>query len=253
MSDIVTLVMGGRPTLSNFADGVRHFGDLVQALTADESRDSAVEWLLDDLQFGSAVISIRGQGPATPINRIVQSYQRVGAELATGHQEVVTGRAQRAIRGLLSILDGHVDHIRFETAEGESIVRASATEAASLPEGGAFPIAAHGTVEGHVQSMSNRRSLRFTLYDVLWDQAVSCYLTAQNEELLADVWDRLVIVEGRVNRDPLTGRPTSVRDIISVRPVERGDPEAYLQARGAVTARAGAMSAEELLKRVWDE
>lgn len=51
-------------------------------------------------------------------------------------------------------------------------------------------ISAYSAIEGVVQTLTSRRGLRFTLFDSLHDQAVSCYLEDGQEELMRGVWGR---------------------------------------------------------------
>lgn len=252
MSDLITLVMDGKPTLALFATGVRHFHDLVTALTAEQARAGQVEWALDDLQYSSAVITAKGVGPSEMVARTVRRYEEVARDLATDRALEFTGKTRAAVEGLLGVLDTVVPDLVFQTSEEEYIVRPAAEGAEEPATRSGVPISSLGTVEGRVQAMSNRKSLRFTLYDVLWDRAVSCYLTQEQADAMADLWDQYVVVEGTVNRDPLSGRPTSVRDIVSVERTERGDPDAYLRARGAAPAPPGADKPEEVLRRAWE-
>ena len=75
---------------------------------------------------------------------------------------------------------------------------------------------AYGGVTGRIQTLSSRGGLRFTLFDTLFDRAVSCYLAEGQEELMRDVWGRMAVVEGLVTRDRATGRPQVIRSVRGV-------------------------------------
>jgi hypothetical protein len=92
-------------------------------------------------------------------------------------------------------------------------------------------------VRGRVQTLSSRGRLRFTLYDALYDKAVSCYLAEGQEDIMRDAWGHVALVEGWVTRDPATDRPLSIRGIERVTLLPEGDPHGYRRARGAVLGR----------------
>jgi hypothetical protein len=111
---------------------------------------------------------------------------------------------------------------------------------------------AYGGIEGRVQTLSSRGSLRFTLYDLLHDRAVSCYLASGAEETMRDVWGKLALVEGWVKRDAQTGRPITVRQIRNVTLLAEYPPASYKDARGAVKRQPGQMRGEEIIRRLRD-
>jgi hypothetical protein len=152
---------------------------------------------------------------------------------------------------VVQVLRMGVEAIRFETAEADAIVSDVVSNAERLRMPPVFR-AALGTVRGRVQTVSNRNTLRFTLYDLLTDRAVSCYVPTGQEELLRDVWGRRAEVEGLVSRDPLSGRPVSVRQVRSVRLLPEAQPQAWRRSRGAVPRRAGEPRAEERIRRMRD-
>src|SRR5690606_8099939 len=80
-----------------------------------------------------------------------------------------------------------------------------------------------GGVRGRIESMSRRGRLQFTLYDALTDRGVQCYLAAGMEDAMREVWGKLAIVEGIVHRDPVYGRPITVREVrgITIIPEQR--------------------------------
>ena len=111
----------------------------------------------------------------------------------------------------------------------------------------------YGGVEGRVQTLTSRGSLRFTLYDLFYDRAVSCYLSEGREDLMRDAWGRYVLVEGMVYRDPVGGRPTSVRRVTGDTILTEPEPgRSYVDARGALRQDASGLSPEEAIRRVRD-
>lgn len=106
-----------------------------------------------------------------------------------------------------------------------------------------------GSVVGRVQTLQGRGRLRFTIYDLLYDRAVSCYLQQGQEEVMRGAWGRLVEVEGEVSRDPVTDAPISVRKVTRVTPFDDPSPGAWREARGAVTTPD---AAEDIIRELRD-
>jgi hypothetical protein len=91
-----------------------------------------------------------------------------------------------------------------------------------------------GAVEGRIQTVSNRGSLHFVLYDRVNDKAVSCYLKEDQRDWMNAAWDRLAVVQGWVKRDPNTGRPQTIRHIRAIRFLDELPRGAWRQAEGAL-------------------
>ena len=109
---------------------------------------------------------------------------------------------------------------------------------------------AYGGVTGRIQTLSSRGGLRFTLFDTLFDRAVSCYLAEGQEELMRDVWGRMAVVEGLVTRDRVTGRPQVIRGVRRVAIVREADPDAYLASRGVLREGTARRSPEEAIREL---
>ena len=101
--------------------------------------------------------------------------------------------------------------------------------------------------------MNSHGSLRFTLYDVNDDKAVSCYLPegTESENTMLDLWGKLVEVEGNISRDPDTGRPLTIREIAGVEPIEPGPT--WRDALRAAPGFLGATKSEDIIRRARDE
>lgn len=225
-------------TLAEFAEAVAAFSTMVRGLSKEVGAPD-VEWVIDALEAGSAMAVIRSPQPerAAPV---VAAYARVGEAAAAG-TEIPFESAKAPLRRIMGILERSGEAARFETAEREFIVRAArtapnagpalVTHPAGVPKP-APPAAAIGAVVGRIQTLSNRGSLRFTLYDLLYDKAVSCYLAAGQQEKLADKWGKLATVEGMVARDPVSGRPLAVRRISAIAELPEGPGGSYIDSGG---------------------
>jgi hypothetical protein len=151
-----------------------------------------------------------------------------------------------AARNLTSVLNGKITSIRFETDEYEAMVTTSA------PDQSRAYLAAFGAVEGRIETLRSRYRLSFTLYDSLNDQAVYCRLRQEQHELMRDAWDKRVIVEGWVKREPTFGRPVEVNPVENIILLPEAAPGSYRRARAISPARPGDPSPEAVIRRLRD-
>lgn len=231
--DTVTIVLSGDVPLTAFAKAIARFDALVRGLSADAGGPD-LEWVIDDLERSSALATARGVGEPERVAQVVQAYGKVGKDLEGDVSLAPYSRRVRiAALGLRAIVGGKVESIRLENAERDAIIRAvpSPLRVVTAEEIPRPTAAAYGAIEGRVQTLSNRGGLRFTLYDLLHDRAVSCYLQEGHEEIMRDAWGKVAVMEGWVSRDPLTGRPITIRQVSTVRvmPESKGS---YRDARG---------------------
>ncbi len=256
MSDTVTLDLQGTVSLPEFSAAVGRFQRLIAALSS-ASDASDVAWQIDALDASSAITTARGvsSNGAHPerIDRVVSAYLEVGQALEQRATIPYPPAVQREAGALVQILkDSQIEAIRFETAESEAIVR----KATERREGGRPPSAerrgAHGAVTGRVQTLTSRSGLRFTVYDHIYDRAVSCYLVEGGEDMMREMWDRFAHVEGWVTRDPDSGRPLAVRRVTSVTPITEAEPRDYLQARGVLPLGSNGEKPETVIRRLRD-
>jgi len=259
MSDkTITLKLQGGVSVETFAAAMVHFQKLVAGLCAD-AKAKGMPWTVSDLQAGSATVTVRADlsngFTETQADVVVSSYERVGRDLA--EHEGLSGysaRVRRPALALAEIATLKVEEVVFETAEVDVLIRAprQLEQVAALSEAIPFPTAALGSVTGRVQSLSNRGGLRFTIYEVLSDRAVSCYLSSGSEDTMLGIWGKLATVYGEVSRDAATGRPIAIRQISSVDPHDECETEKYKKARGAVVPLTGSELPEDIIRRLRD-
>lgn len=240
-------------TMERFAVAIRRFVDLLAALNREIGEGANIEWILTDLSYGSAIATAQAKlenEDQRPIaDRITDSYVEVGNALRSAEPIPFSQRVeQRALR-IRDLLDSDIETITFETFATEVVIERQPPSRPLPEEAWGY---AYGAVTGRVQALSNRGSLRFTLYDRLSDRAVSCYMEPGHEDQMRDIWGRMATVEGWVRRDRKTGRPLTARKIRSISPL--GEPErgAYRAARGAVPRAPNEIRAEEAIRRLRD-
>jgi hypothetical protein len=249
--DSVTLSLKGEVTLAQFAYAMRGFQDLMEALGSEVGGPGAVRWVVDDLKPGSATATVRGVA-ANPdlVPRVVSAYVSIARSLEVDEPLPLNGKVKRAVNAITSVLaDPHVEAVVFQTAQVQATVyeRIGGWEVLTAEP----KLGTYGAVVGKIQTLSNRRSLRFTLFDLIGDRAVTCYLAPGREEVMLNAWGRVAVVEGRVQRDR-SGRAKSIRDVERVTVLPEGEATGYLRARG-VAPREGDLRAEDAIRRLRDD
>lgn len=245
----VTLALNGDVPLGAFSDALRHLTALLDSLTRDIAKGTPIEWVIDDLQAGSALTTALGIAEDEyALDQVIEGYIVVGEALEQGRPIPYSRRVQRAAAGITGILDGKVTSIRFETEQRDATIVSPAEQGKRSPT----MRFAYGTVKGTVQTLTSRHGLRFTLYDALFDKAVSCYLQPGYEETMRDVWGRRVVVSGRVGRDPVHGRAVIVRGIKRIDQIPDAETGSYRRARGIIPYHQGMELPEVTIRRLRD-
>ena len=240
----LTFELGGRVDIRQLEEGITSFRRLIATLAVNEN----VEWVVEDLQSGSATITVHGEAdnPAK-VERIVDLYGKLGQALELGedlHYDPSITRAANEIQNLARSLE----YVRFETPDADYTIYGNGT----LPSQPGTT-SAIGAIAGRVQILSNRAGLRFNLYDTVHDKAVACYLAQGQEELMRKAWGRRTRVTGRVSREATTGRPIAIRQIADVEILQEDmAPRSYRLARGAVPWQEGDSLPEEIIRRLRD-
>jgi hypothetical protein len=253
--DQITLGLDGDVFLPEFVTAMESFYYLVETLVMEVAQNEFIEWRVTHLERGgTALATVQGVGNPVPVERVVHAYEAVGEALESGSSLPFPGKVEAQARRLTGFINGRIHAVRFETADKDAIVERSfvgqLNDPAPVIKAGP-PLISYGAVMGRVQTLSSRGQLRFTLYDLLDDRAISCYLAEGQEDLMRDAWGKVAVVEGRLRRDRTTGRPVTLRQVTDVRVLDRA-PDAWKQARGAVPVAPGGPSAEEVIRQLRD-
>jgi hypothetical protein len=244
----VTLALNGEVPFDEYTDAISHFRTLVNALSAELGVGDMVEWFIHDLQAGSATVTIRGESEKPEeTERVIDAYTNVAKALLGGNPPAYGTPVVRAAAGITRILNSRITSIRFETADVDIVITSTPTITTTETVRTAI-----GTVEGRVQTLTERKSLRFTLYDGLHDRAVSCYVREDQREVMPDWWGKRAIVEGEVSREIESGRPIAVRKITRVQTLSEVERGSYLAARAVAPMRPGSPLPEEVIRRLRD-
>jgi len=245
--DTLTIRLDGNLTLDALSVALGHFRGLINELTAAVSEGSPITWLVDDLEVGSAIATIRGTaGEPTSVERVVAAYQAVGHSLETGQPIPYGPRVVKEATELAGLINGRIRAITFQTDAAESVIEKS-IDVATNPD-----LVAYGAIEGRVQKMSARTRNTFTLYDSHFDEAVLCYLSPGMDQEMLGVWKQRARVEGLIARDGLTGRPRRVTSITRVELLHDVPAGNYLAARAILSTRPDDPTPEVIIRRIRD-
>lgn len=244
----VTLALEGQVPLKEFAEAISGFSNLVNSLSVEVAAGAQIDWTVEALEAGSALATARGVSD-TPevVERVIRAYLEIGEAKERGAQIPYSDRIRMAAARITSVLNHKITAVRFETADGEATIYSGAAAKPNRAVRKSF-----GAVTGRVQTLSNRGGPRFTLFDLLNDRAVSCYVEPGHDELMRGIWGKIATVQGWVTRDAHTGRPFSVRRISALATRTEVEPGSYRRAAGAVPVGLEAISAEAAVRRLRD-
>ncbi len=259
--DTITVALNGDAiTLDVFAQAIGKFESLISGLTTEVAPNAKVKWVLVGLETGSAIATAQGcvedEEQLPDVERVVGAYLDVGRSLQEGTPFPYSAALFDTARDFASIINGTVRSIRFENPDDDIEVIHRPPSATTQPEQPSRPRktqAVLGAMRGRVQSLSNRGGLRFTLYDLVDDKAISCYLPPGCEGTMRDAWGKTAVVEGRIHRDPETGRATTIRDVRNVRVLPEGRPGDWRQALRAAPGFLGTALPEDIIRRSRDD
>jgi hypothetical protein len=247
-NDSITYSLSGDVSLDVLASALKDLAALVDALSAEIVGQDRPSWIVEYLDAGSATMTFAGQGvEEETVEKIVRGYAAVGHSLEAGEAIPYSQKVEAAARRLTSVLDGAVTTVRFETPETTSTVVSPATKVEAQRH-----LQAYGAVEGRVETLTSHGGLSFVIYDSVFGKAVRCYLQAGAEDMMRGMWDRRAVVEGWVSREPISGRPVTIRRVSAVNPLDEIERGSYRKARAAVPLGADDPLPEETLRLLRD-
>lgn len=208
---LVTFHMHGATTLAQFRDALDRFHELAEAIAAEVAPDQPFEWVIEELEAGSAKAAF-----ATVTER-----PEYGAEVRRGITDALEAgqsgkvipfgpRAMRATRGVLRLVgDQASEGLDIETDFGAIDVPAPVL---LTPTVNRRPVVSFGMVKGEVDAATRSRS-RFVVLVEPDRRPVPCTLdrAAENDPLLFRIFGRRVRVRGEISRDRTSGRLIRVR------------------------------------------
>ena len=250
----VTLALSGDVALNDFAAAISRMNQLMGALGKDVAKGTRIDWFLESLEAGSAVATFRGETTAADadavVSRVVSAYEDVGRSLEEGKKIRYSEGVIKAAHRLTGIINGHVKSVRLETGDKDFEIIAPIPTGQATGRRAFHPAnQALGAIRGRVQVLSKKADLRFTLYELIDNRPVSCYLAPGSEKIMKDAWGKIAVVEGLIRRHPQTGHPTTIRDVTTIKILREKDD--YKKALGAdKRKKKGGESPEQAVRRI---
>ena len=265
--DTAILSLDGSIDLATFSAALESFRMLLDGLSEIFAASYRIDWEITELRAGSALTAVRGVAESPEaVSSVITALNVVGEALEHRKEIPYGDNIAMAVLNLTRLVDGRLHAIRLVTAEGEYVLADSPAVGPPSPQpprigsedestrelaAAVFSAEAFGAVEGTIRTLIDRGRPRFTLYDQL-DRRVTCYLEEGQQDEVAPLWGRRVVVEGWVQRDRWTGYPVSIRRITAITPVAEGEPMAWRKARGSVPRGPDASRAEDVIRRLRD-
>ena len=256
VKDTLTLALNGDISLQDFSEAIRDFYEIVNGLKNDVAKEASIEWLITDLEAGSAIATIRGiaheESHMESIEKVINAYLDLGESIQKERPVNYSQPVKSAAKRLFSLINGRIKSVRFETEDKDVEIFAAPSKITigmpliTLSEGN------FGSVRGRIQSMTNRGQLRFTLYDLIDDRAISCYLAPGSEDIMRESWGKLAMVEGLIRRDPETGRATTVRGVKDIRLIPEYKEGEWREAIGVALNFLESDLPEDVIRRARD-
>lgn len=247
--DRISLTLNGDIPLLLFSEAIQHFSDLITQLSREVSGKGEIEWQIAELEAGSATATIIGiSQDYVSVERVIGAYEHIGHALETHTTIPYSPDVVKAAKALTDILDGKVTSIELTTPNHTSLI----TQAAGAFEKPTRTVV-FGTVTGLVETLSRRQSLRFIVYDDLFDKAVKCFFEESQREMMRDVWDKKVVVTGKVVRNSTDGRPIEVREIENVKIISDRPRNSFRRARGIIPWDESYEPSEKIIRQIRDE
>jgi hypothetical protein len=212
---LVTLELAGhRVTPQKFLNGVRGIFGIVEEITKSVCEDRLrVTWRVQ-VKAGSNLVGITPE-PGFPPPVVALIADSVGnginmLEQAPSEPPYFSPRALRYLRDLAAItgtVEDHDTRIRiWVRKDARDLTHRSVAHTAELLTAA---YADHGSIEGRLQVVSERRGLQIVVYEPLWDKPVRCHLNDEQAAVALQNFGKRVEVTGLV-RYRGDGTPVSI-------------------------------------------
>lgn len=245
-NNTLTLSLSGDIPLFVFADGMRHLSQLVNELSSTLVPNATIDWVIAHLEAGSATATIAGVSESQDsVEQVIAAFSAIGHALARGAPIPYPEAIQQQAIAITRLIDGWVESVCFETAGGEHTITHRYSEGIV-----SSPITyALGVIKGTIETISQRHGFKFTLYDALFDKAVTCMLAPSQKDIMRDAWGKKARVFGRIGRDPQTGYPVRVQSIVRIEVIPDVEPGSYRDARGLFRGGRSNTLPEDAIRR----
>jgi len=248
-SDKLTLRLNGEIPLELFSQAINNLNILIKALSNEIDSKADIEWEIIELESGSATTVIEGKSTdIETVEKIIAAYAAIGAALQNNRPIPYPNKIVKKAKAITNILNGKISSIEFITDKDTFHITSSSEKA--IDETKVFTA---GAINGHVETLSSRKNLRFILYDALFDRAVTCFFDEELSNIVRDIWGKYVRVTGMIMRDIKTARPLEIHNIKEI--IKLPDPVhgSFKSVRGLLPWKPGDELSDQTIRRLRDE
>ena len=244
----ISLEVTGQLDLDAFAAAVAGLRELAVALSSDLAPHANVRWELEDLKFGSASVTLRAESNSIAATKLLtRTYSEIWNDIALDRKLSYSRRITDSARKLAALTKRtRVTGLRCATGSWTAKVTSLGPNVGEVVDS----VSSIGSITGQIESLSRRGDLHLTMVDDVFSSRVSLHLRNGQEELARQAWDIHATVNGTVIEDPGSGRPTDVRNVVSIRPIGGFEVGAWRQAQGAFPWNPGDPPAEQTIREL---
>lgn len=225
-SDLTLEITGKNVTPEKFLRSVRAFFAIVTEVTTKVAgRKSAIKWTVA-VREGSNLVGldpVPGFNPAV-INRVISAVSSGIAQLEDRAAQP-TSFSERAIKSLRELADvvgvSEDDDTLVRVWVKKEPVRLSHKSVAHVAQLLASEHEDYGSVEGRLQTVTERGGFHFVIYQILWDDSVRCFVPEHLAQVAIQSFGQRVEVYGRIKyRKDGKAQSIDADDIIPFPPKE---------------------------------
>jgi hypothetical protein len=248
MKNLLSIKLNGDVTLADFTEVMNHFSTLIEELTSDVGEKAQIDWEIIKLESGSATAVVMGKSQNEfAVDKVVHAYEVIAKSITESKPIPYSETIAREARSITNVINGKIKSIEMNTKDYNITIDCSIQDVTDEKIGYSI-----GTVTGWVETLSKHGKMRFILYDILFDRAVTCYLAKNQEGLMLDAWDKKITVAGKVFRESATGRPYQVKDINYIEEKKTSPKGSFIRAQGIIPWQDGDEYPEDTIRRYRD-
>ncbi len=244
----ISLEVTGQLDLDTFAAAVTGLRELANSLSAGLTPHANVIWELEDLKFGSATVTLRAESHSVGATKLLaRAYSEIWTDISLDRKLNYSRKISESARKLATLTKRkRVTGIRCATGSWSGTLTSVGPNLGAIVE----PVSSIGSVTGQIEALSRRGDLHLTMIDDVFSSRVTLHLKKGQEELARQAWNIHATVSGTIIEEPGFGRPTDVRDVLSIEPIEDFPVGSWRKAQGAFPWIIGDPPAEQTIREV---
>jgi len=147
-SRTLTLALEGDVPLDLFVEAMRRWQTLINDLSSEIAQGEKIEWIIENLEAGSAIATVRGEAHAPAlVERVARGYEVIGTALQDRQPIPFSSQIQADSFQLTGILNGKITAMRLATPEDSATIVSPTLEVHML-EVAPPTLFSYGAIEG---------------------------------------------------------------------------------------------------------